>query len=370
MDAIYIHIPFCERICFYCDFPKKVSKTKEIDNYLDALYEETKMYSIKNNINTIYIGGGSPSILNIKQLEKLSKVISQFNISRDYEFTIECNPEQLTLEKILFFKKMGVNRISLGVQTFNDKLLKLLNRNHSEKNVLNVVELLKQNDLNNISIDLIFALPTQKIEDIETDLKIFNMLDIPHLSYYSLILEGNTVFDKWVNEGKLKLTNNETEANMYTFIIEKLKNMGYKHYEISNFAKENYHSRHNLKYWENKEYIGLGMGASGYYKNFRYYNVNHVNEYIKLVRENKKPIKQQDFIDKGEYIKEALLLGLRLIDGLSVKEFNQRYQVDVLNIFKEELNYLQKKGWIEINNNIKLTEIGLFYGNEVFQMFI
>src|SRR5690554_2812695 len=370
MDAVYIHIPFCERICIYCDFPKRVSKNKEINEYLDALYKEVKMYKFNSKVNTIYIGGGTPSILSLQQLDKLNKIISLISLDKNYEFTIESNPEQLSLDKVSFYKKMGVNRISLGVQTFNKKILRLLNRNHSKEDVVKAIDILKKKDLTNINIDLMFALPYQTLEDISSDIKHFEKLDIPHLSYYSLILEEKTVLNKLVNEGKIVLIENNLEAKMYKYIINKIKKLSYDHYEISNFAKKGYKSQHNLKYWNNLEYLGFGMGASGYHNKKRYYNVSFVNEYIKLVNENKKPIKHEDFINKVEKLKEALLLGLRLIEGLDIKKINQRYDVDIEKEFYNELTYLQNKGWIDINTKIKLTKNGLFYGNEVFQMFI
>ncbi|QVK19461.1 oxygen-independent coproporphyrinogen III oxidase [Mycoplasmatota bacterium] len=370
MTSVYIHIPFCQRICSYCDFPKRVSKSIEIDHYLDTLEKEIKMYQVNDIIDTLYIGGGTPSILSSKQLLRLNQIIKLFHLSNKVEFTMECNPEHITNEKIILLKQLGVNRISLGVQTFNERLLRILNRGHLKNMVYDAVNLLKKNNLSNISMDLIFAIPFQTIEEVKEDLAHIQQLDVPHISYYSLILEEKTVFDKLLSENKIQLIDNETEAQMYELILNSLKKSKYHHYEISNYAKKGYESRHNQVYWQNKSYYGFGMGASGYVNHVRYYNVNYVNQYIELIKKEKRPIKHQDTIDKSEELKEAFLLGLRLIDGLSIEEINKRYQVNILEYFEREFKCLVDKGFIEISDRIKLTHTGLFYGNEVFEVFV
>jgi len=368
--SIYIHIPFCQRICSYCDFPKRVSKTSEINLYLDALKKEVDMRMVDEPIDTVYLGGGTPSLLDINQLGQLEMILSGYTFSEDYEFTIECNPEHINEEKIRFYKKIGINRISLGVQTFDERLLKLLNRGHTKEMIYTAIALLRKHDINNISMDLMFAIPFQTIQNIHEDLAHIKTLNVPHISYYSLILEEKTVFEQWLSESKIQLVENEVEANMYELTLDALKDLGYTHYEISNYAKKGFQSKHNLVYWNNESYYGFGMGASGYINHFRYYNENKVNRYIEKVNENKFPIKNQDLIDRKEEIKEAFLLGLRLIDGLSINEVNTRYQIDILDYFKEEFTNLVNKGYIEINDRIKLTHKGLFYGNDVFQVFI
>lgn len=370
MTSVYIHIPFCERVCFYCDFPKKVSKTTEINAYLDALLEEVKMYHPQEKIETIYLGGGTPSILNQAQFDKLAKVIALFNKTDNYEFTIECNPEHVNQRLVENLHRLGINRISLGVQTFNESLLKILNRKHSCDMVYRVVDLLKKANFHNINIDLMFAIPGQTLDDLKQDLRYIKALNIPHISYYSLILEDKTVFNQLVNDEKLILIENDLEAKMYEIVIETLKRNNYQHYEISNFAKKNYQSRHNLVYWNNKHYYGFGMGASGYLNNIRYYNSNHVNHYLQLVNNHQFPVIKKDILNKNEQLKEAFLLGLRLIDGLSINELNKTYNIDVREYFQKELSYLVNNNWIEISERIKLTHQGLFYGNEVFEKFL
>lgn len=370
MASIYIHIPFCERICSYCDFPKRISKSIEIDNYLEALEKEVKLYTIESVIDTLYLGGGTPSILDISQIKRLESIISTFQISQDCEFTIECNPEHITKEKVMAYKKMGVNRISLGVQTFNNRHLKLLNRGHNKENVLQAVDIIKSSGITNINIDLIYAIPFQTIGDLREDLQLIKQLDLTHISPYSLILEEKTVFEKWLKEKKISLLDNEVEASMFQIVMDSLKEMGFLHYEISNFSKPNLESKHNSVYWHNQDYYGFGMGASGYLNNIRYYNENKVNKYIEKINHGLKPIKHQDKISKDEKIKEEFLLGLRLLSGVNIKQVNQKYNINVLDYFKKELNYLQSKNWIAMDQNIKLTKSGLFYGNEVYEMFI
>ncbi len=370
MTAIYLHIPFCERICSYCDFPKKVSKSSEIDQYLSALREEVLMYNVKDEVNSIYIGGGTPSILDDKQFFRLKQIIMLFNQTENCEFTIECNPEHINEEKINIFKQLGVNRISLGVQTFNDRLLRLLNRRHNKKMVYHAVDLLKENGFNNINIDLMFAIPFQTMENVSADLDEIKALNIPHIAYYSLILEEKTVFERLLQDNKITLIDTEMGANMYEYIINYLKENGYIHYEISNFSYDGYQSRHNLVYWHNEHYYGFGMGGSGYIDGIRYYNENRVNRYIAKVKQKELPIKTKDIINYDEQIKETFLLGLRLIYGVSIKEVNEKYRVDILEYFKNEFTHLVIRGLIEIGDRIKLTHTGLFYGNEVFEMFI
>ncbi len=370
MTSVYIHIPFCERICFYCDFPKRVGKSDEIDLYLNALEKEVMMYEVKEKIDTLYIGGGTPSLLNINQLIRLKKIIDLFKINENYEFTIECNPEHLTDEKVKMFKNMGINRVSLGVQTFHQSLLSLLNRQHTKEMVYQAVHLLRKYGIENINMDLMFSIPNQKLDDVWNDISHIKQLDVPHISYYSLILEDKTVLKKMIKDNKIKLLDNEIEASMYHYILDELKALGYKHYEISNFSKEGFQSQHNQVYWQNKEYYGFGMGASGYIDNIRYYNEDRVNHYLEKLNKDMKPIKTRDLIKKDDKLKEALLLGLRLINGILIDDINNKYGVDIEAYFKKEFKYLIDKGFIKVSDRIKLTDTGLFYGNEVFEWFI
>ena len=370
MTSVYIHIPFCERICTYCDFPKRVGTEKQMDDYLIAMEKEIVAYDVKRSLNSLYIGGGTPSILSGTRLMKLQEILTNFKFNENYEFTIECNPEHITVELLEVYKKMGVNRISLGVQTFNERLLKLLNRNHTKEIVLNAVELIKQMGITNISVDLIFSLPMQSKQNLIDDLEEIKQLGIKHVSCYSLILEEKTVLSKLIRENKLKLLENEVEAEMYQMVIDYLKGVGFTHYEISNFCIDGYASNHNQVYWKNQEYYGFGMGASGYLDGVRYDNTRLVTNYINQISQGQTVIDTKESLTVDTKIKESMLLGLRLLAGVSIDEVNRMFSIDVLDYFADEFNYLKKKNWIVIDDTIRLTHSGLYYGNEVFGMFI
>ena len=262
--SIYIHVPFCKNICSYCDFAKLYYNKKWASIYLDALNFEIKEKYKEEPIRTLYIGGGTPNALDLEELEKLFIILSIFkNVT---EYTIECNIELLTLDQIKLFVKYGINRVSLGIQTSHQKYLKFLNRNHSKVEVENKIQMLKDNGISNINVDFIYALPGQTIKELKEDIEFFKSLSIPHISTYSLIIEPNTVlYNQNVN-----YVDEDIDASMYNLIIEELKE--FNHYETSNFALPNYESKHNLTYWNNEEYYGFVVGASGYIDIIRYTN--------------------------------------------------------------------------------------------------
>ena len=364
MRGLYIHIPFCKRICTYCDFTKRVPKNKEmIDEYLKYLKEE--LFSYKkyfDSVDTIYIGGGTPTLLDTSELTYLFDMLKDFKNIKEY--TIEINPETLTIDKVKLFKKYGLNRFSIGVESFDTNILKVLGRNHTNKDVYNAVNMLKNEGLNNINIDLIFAAPGSNLSSIENDLKEFYKLDIKHLSYYSLILEEKTILNHLYTHNKLQLIDNELEAKMYEFIINDLEKNGFKQYEISNFAKEGYESIHNLKYWENKEYIGVGLGASGYLDSIRYTNENLLINYYKKYRKN------EEFIDKNTKFSEEMILGLRKISGINIDYVNKTYQKDLLNDYKDIKKYIESNDLIIEDGFLHLTKKGLLIANDIFVLFI
>ena len=364
MRGLYIHIPFCKRICTYCDFTKRVPKNKEmIDEYLKYLKEE--LFSYKkyfDSVDTIYIGGGTPTLLDLDELKVLFDMLKDFKNIKEY--TIEINPETLTIDKVKLFKKYGLNRFSIGVESFDENILKVLGRSHTKKDVYNAVNMLKKEGLNNINIDLIFAAPGSNLSSIENDLKEFYKLDIKHLSYYSLILEEKTILHHLYTHNKLQLIDNELEAKMYEFIINDLEKNGFKQYEISNFSKEGYKSIHNLKYWDNKEYIGVGLGASGYLDSTRYTNENLLKNYYKKYR------KTEEFIDKNTKFSEEMILGLRKIDGINIDYVNKTYEKDILNDYKDIKKYIESKDLAIDNGYIHLTKKGLLIANDIFVIFI
>jgi len=363
MKGLYIHIPFCEHICHYCDFVKRVPKNKEmIDTYLIALQDEIKSYQDHfQSIETIYIGGGTPSMLDVHQLEFLFTILKDIH---PFEYTIEVNPESYSVEKGELFKRYGINRISLGVQTFNDQLLNYLNRKHTKQLVIDVVDHLKSIGFSRISIDLIYAIPGQTLEDLYQDLDYIKDLNITHVSCYSLILEEKTYFYHQYLRGKFEQMDEDTEAKMYEIVMDELKKQGFEHYEISNYAKNGHYSKHNLIYWTLGEYIGTGLGAHGFVNGYRTQNYRALPQYLK------NPIEEKKFQEIDVLLQDELIFGLRKIDGVSLSMIRKKYGIDLFQKYSQ----LQEKielGLIKIENDyLKLTEKGLFLGNQVFMVFI
>ena len=324
MKSAYIHIPFCEHICSYCDFCKMYYNKDLVDKYLIELNNEIKKKYKGEKLKTIYKGGGNPSSLNIEQLSNLLNIIKIFNLEKDYEFTFECNIENITEEKLNILYKNKVNRLSIGIQTFNEKYLKFLNRNHNKKDIKEKINIAKKIGFNNINIDLMYAFPNQTLKELESDIDEFLKLDINHISTYSLIIEPHT---KLYIE-KTKNIDEDLDRKMYDLICEKLKQNNYNHYEISNFSKENYESKHNLTYWNNENYYGFGCGASGYIDNIRYDNTRNIQEYLKG-----NYIKDKEKLTKNITIENEFILGLRKIKGINIEKFNKKYD----NIFKYDV---------------------------------
>ncbi len=363
MKGLYIHIPFCEYICHYCDFVKRVPKNKEmIDTYLEALVQEILSYQAHfHTIETIYIGGGTPSMLDVDQLTFLLKSLKDIH---PIEFSIEVNPESYSKQKGELFKTYGVNRISLGVQTFNQELLHYLNRGHTNEQVFDVVHHLKSLGFKHISVDLIYAIPNQSIEDLEFDLKMIEQLDIDHVSCYSLILEEKTYFYHQYMRGNFEQVDQDVEATMYKIVIEQLKSIGFEHYEISNFAKNKQYSLHNMIYWTLDQYIGCGLGAHGFIEGYRTYNERALSKYLDHY------LKEKTLQNKQDLIQDELIFGLRKLSGVHIKTLEEKYQIDLLELYPK----LQEKidiGLVEMDHGyLKLTKQGLFLGNQVFMVFI
>ncbi len=340
--SIYIHIPFCKSICSYCDFCKFYYNEKWVDKYLIALEKEITSRYNNELIDTIYIGGGTPTSLNINQLKKLLQLTKLFNF-KTIEFTVETNVD-LDLTKIKLLKKYGVNRISIGVQTVNKKHLKFLNRNHTKEEVINLVNQLKKYDFN-INIDLMYGMPNQTLAELENDLDFILSLDVNHISTYSLIIEPHTkiYIDNVTN------IDEDLDYQMYRLINQKLNN--YVHYEISNYAKEGYYSKHNLVYWNNLEYYGFGIGASGYVDDVRYDNTKSYQNYI-----DGNYVLESHRLSKKEQIENEFILGFRKLKGINIFKFKEKYKIDILNInvVKQMLNdgkLLIDDGYLKINPN-------------------
>lgn len=322
---LYVHVPFCNSICFYCDFCHRVYSEELADRWLEHLEEEINKNCF-NSYKTIYIGGGTPSCLNKGQLKRLLVLLNRFRDNVE-EYTIEVNPESLNQEKIELFKAYGINRISMGVQSSDDELLSKLNRKHTFTDVINSVRILKDNGFNNISVDLMYSLPDQTIEMLNKTIDDILALDVPHISLYSLTIEENTVFGR---KG-YKALDEDTEADMYELIEKRLKENNYNHYEISNFAKEGYESKHNLGYWNYDDFMGVSLGASGKIGNYRYTNTRSFEKYF----ENIDSKDEELILDDRDMMFENIMMSLRTIYGLNINEFNKRYNCNILEVYPQ-----------------------------------
>lgn len=360
MKSCYIHIPFCNTICTYCDFCKVFYNKVWVDNYLKELEKEIKFNYKGEILDTLYIGGGTPTCLNLKQLEQLLKILTMINLSDNYEYTIEANVETLSSEKIKLLKKFGINRISIGVQSIVDKNIEFLGRKHNKKLVKEKIKELKDNDFNNINIDLIYALPVENMEDLKEDLDFFLSLDIPHISTYSLIIEPNTIL--YVNN--INNIDEELDLKMYEYICHTLKKNGYIHYEVSNFSKQGYESKHNLTYWDNLEYYGFGLGASGYVNDIRYDNTRNIKEYL-----SGDYIKESVKIDTNVKIENEFILGLRKMVGINKKKFYDKYRFDITEI-KEVKKLLKENKLLENKDNIFINPKYIYTSNQILIEFL
>ena len=353
VKSVYIHIPFCKHICSYCDFCKLYYNKKWTNDYLNALEKEIKEKYNGETIETIYIGGGTPSNLDINELKKLFSIVNIFKTNLK-EFTFECNVEDINENLLKFLKTTKVNRISIGVQTFNKNHLNYLNRVNNI-DIIEKINLVKKY-YKNINIDLMYAFKNETLNDLNNDLETILKLDIKHISTYSLIIEENTMLRKE------KPIDEELDYEMYKLINEKLKK--YNHYEVSNFSKKGYESKHNLTYWNNEEYYGFGLGASGYINNIRYENTRNIKEYINnnyLLNENKLSVLEQ--------MQNEMILGLRKLEGVNKQTFKQKYNKEIKEVFEIE-NLLKEKKLIETKEYIFINKDYIYLSNEILINFI
>ena len=375
--GIYIHIPFCKSKCYYCDFVSFSNKKEFMKDYIEALKKEIEYNSnfLKDkNVTTIYIGGGTPSIINEGFIKEILTLIKEkYNVNKNAEITIEVNPGTITEDKLLKYKEAGINRISIGLQSTKNDLLKKIGRIHTYQQFLDTYNLAREVGLKNINVDLMLALPNQTLEDINESIEKVIKLNPEHISVYSLILEEGTKLEQMLNEHKIELAQDEIEREMYWNVKEKLEKNGYIHYEISNFSKEGFESKHNMNCWKQEEYVGFGLAAHSYINNKRYSNLEDLEKYIKNIKENH--IEKNYIIHEIQNIKEQekeyMMLGLRKINGVSIQEFKNKFVDNPLYLFRKELEELTKEELIEIDlDNIKLTEKGLDLANLVWEKFV
>ena len=400
--GIYIHIPFCVKKCYYCDFvsyPDKLDYQKEyIEKIKQEIKEEQEVFK-DADITTIYIGGGTPSIIDSKYIIEILEYLYKFIGKKDREITIEINPGTINKTKLQDYKKAGINRISIGLQSSNDKILKTIGRIHNFEDFLKAYNLVVEEGFENINVDLMLGLPLQTIEDIKQSInEVLNLkLKPKHISIYSLIVEENTQLDKMLDEGKITLPNDEYERKEYAYTKNTLELNGYKHYEISNFAQEGYKSKHNVSCWKQKEYIGLGVAAHSYINGIRFSNTTNLPKYLKNekfeipnekeIEELKKKIDKQnneyklplkigiktihEIQNEEDMQNEYMILGLRMLDGVKISEFKQKFVENPIYLFRKELEKLVDEKLIEIDlDNIKLTRKGLDLANIVWEEFI
>ena len=377
--GIYIHIPFCAKKCNYCDFISFENKNNMIEEYINALKKEIEEFDFsKYEVTTIYLGGGTPSYIKenyiVEILELIKNKISTNKTKwDDIEITIEVNPGTVTKEKLKAYKNIGINRLSIGFQSTNDKLLKQIGRIHNYEEFLNTYNLAKKIGFNNINVDLMIALPNQTIEDIKESLEKIVSLDPNHISVYSLIVEEETLIAQQLEEGKIELPSDDEERRMYWYVKDFLELSGYNHYEISNFSKNGKESKHNLNCWNQEEYIGFGLASHSYIDGIRFCNISNLEKYIENINNldfNKNKIIEEKQT-KEDMEKEFMMLGFRKIEGVDISKFKEKYLENPIFLYRKELDKLVKEGLIEVDlNNIKLTNKGLDLANLVFEEFV
>ena len=358
--SCYIHIPFCDDICSYCDFCKIYKKSGNVIKYLNALEQEIKNNYQEEVLKTIYIGGGTPSSLSLEELKQLFSILEHLKKDKKIEYTIECNIESITREKLELFLQKGINRISIGIQTVDEKSIQKLNRHHTKEEVLNKIKLVKEVGFSNINVDFMYAFPWQTKEMFLNDLQFFLSLEVPHISTYSLILEDHTI----LGNKQLSPINEELEVWMFQTIQEQLSKLGYHHYEVSNFAKPNYESKHNLVYWNNEPYYGFGVGASGYVNHIRYENTRSLPKY-----ESGKRILESHTVMKREDMENECILGLRKMSGISKDVFKEKFHKEIEEVFP--IKTLKEKQLLEEKNGfLFIPKDKIYISNEILIEFL
>ncbi|RKQ37837.1 radical SAM family heme chaperone HemW [Oceanobacillus halophilus] len=374
VQSVYIHIPFCTQICHYCDFVKFFYNEKLATEYLHALVNEinTTITGKQHKVRTIYIGGGTPTALNYEQLRFLLEFLNEkFDVQNCEEFTIEVNPGDIDREKALLLKDSGISRISFGVQAMDDKLLEEIGRVHRVKDVYKTVDLLNQYHFTNISLDLMYALPNQTVEQFQESLEKALEFNLPHYATYGLQIEPKTVFYLRHKKGLLPRPTENDEIQMYELLREQMSKNGVKQYEISNFAKPGFESKHNLTYWSNQFYYGFGAGAHGYLPGRRITNLRPLPAYVKKAMGDGQPILQTEEISLRENIEEELFLGLRRIQGINKQSFKDKFGFSMETLYKNELEELEEQQLLyEKKGSIRLTDNGLLLANKVFEKFM
>jgi len=374
--GLYLHFPFCISKCPYCDFNSyELKEDNQISSYISALYREINIYSQKlkkSNIKTIYLGGGTPTILSGVQIYNLLEFCKdKFDIDKNAEITIEANPGTLDGEKIKLLIESGINRLSLGAQSFNNLFLKKLGRIHTTQDIIDSYFLAREIGFSNINIDIMFALPGQTTKDFKATLKKAVSLKPDHLSLYNLTINPGTEYDENHKRNNLKLPSEDEEFDMYNWAINFLKVNDFEHYEIANFALPHKRSLHNLIYWQNQPYLGIGAGAYSFIRGYRYMNFKDPEKYIEEVMNGKSPVDHGEKLSLRKRMIETIILGLRTKDGVSYKKYKTRFGVNLNDIFSKQIDKLVNLGLLKKGDcKIKLTNKGIFLANTVFREFV
>ncbi len=373
--GIYLHIPFCKSRCSYCDFATDVYRNNDaVERYVNALCKEITNYELgtEKYVETIYFGGGTPSLLTPNQLEKIINTLQKsFSFSENIEFTLEMNPATVTPEKLRDFRSLGVNRASFGVQTFDDKALKILARGHDSNDARKTFELLRQANFNNISFDLIGGLPNQTLADWKKNLDEALKMNPEHLSLYLLEIHEGTPLAEQIRSKRQPNPDEDLAAEMYEVMVEKVGEKGLQQYEISNFSKSGFESKHNSKYWLCEPVLAFGVSAHSFDGKSRWANERDTNKYVSLIEKGLSPIVERNDLSEKQLSSEFVFLNLRLTKGLDLKEYKSRFGIDLEKEFAENLKDLSEAGLIFVTNSeLKLTPKGMVYSNEVFSVFV
>ena len=376
--GIYIHIPFCKDKCYYCDFVSFKNLEKRQEEYVRCLIKEienTKWDEInkKYKVTTIYIGGGTPSYIDCKHILEILDILKSKIDFKDVEITIEVNPGTVNKEKLIAYRNAGINRLSIGLQSTNNELLRQIGRIHTYEQFLETYKLAEEVGFENINVDLMLALPNQTIKDLKQSIEDVVSLNPSHISVYSLILEEGTKLYDLVQKGKIKLLDDDSERKMYWYAKSKLELSGYTHYEISNFAKNKKESKHNVNCWNQEEYLGFGLAAHSYFENRRFSNIENLDKYIENILKDEfdKNVVLHEIQTKEEQQKEYMLLGLRKVEGISILKFKEKFACNPIYVYRNELEKLVHEEFIEIDGDyIKLTNYGLDFANLVWEEFI
>lgn len=369
MLGLYIHIPFCRHICHYCDFYKMVVSDSFKSKYVKVLLEEMKIKKLSNyQFDTLYIGGGTPSALNLDDLKVLFNYLDKtINLASLLEFTIEVNPEDINTELLQLFKTYHVTRISMGIQSFKKEIIDFLGRNtyFDFNEIKTKIDLIKSVGITNINCDLIYAVPNETLDDVISDVNKLLDLDITHVSTYSLILESHTILNKWYQDKIFELTNDELDASMYEKICDKLKNHGFNHYETSNFSVDGYESKHNLIYWNNEEYIGIGAGAATHLNHERYTNIRNMEKYYDGLRNNKLELEDYEIQTLDDEMNDEVMLGLRKMEGISKTSFLKKYKIDLVVKFPIIIELIREGLLEETNGYIRIPSRYSYIANYI-----